>query len=476
MKQIVKKLLCRVLTLLLVFSLAACGEEQPAATDVTTTAPAVTAGVQVGYGRAVYTPKHNVQLAGYGQANERLAASVMDDVCVTCLAVTDEAGSTVLLFSCDASSSGGQTTTKILRKVEKATGVPQANMFYSATHTHSGPYNVAASTELEKASVEAAEAALATRAPAKMYLGSARTEGLNFVRHYLMSDGSCVGDNHGVIMPGATRVGHMTEADNEMQLVKFVREGQKDILIMNWQAHPTLAAGVDYTGISADFIGICRAEIEKELDCDFMYFQGASGNLNAFSNITSESPNGRNHVKHGQALAETALNALKDLQEAPLGAVKVTTTTYTAENDKDSSEILAAMVVYQDVIAGGGTEDEAEIATGGLINSNWEIISIGARAKAEPTTDITISAIAMGDLSFVAAPYEMFDTNGMFIKENSPFATTVIMGYCNGGHGYIASDAAFDYGCYEVDTRDFVRGTAENLADEYVKLLNALRG
>lgn len=472
-----KKLLSLILAAMLVLSLAACGDAQPAATDpATTTAPAAPAGVQVGYGRAVYTPKHNVQLAGYGQADERLAASVLDDVCVTCLAVTDEADNTVLLFSVDSSGTGGQTTTKILRKVEKATGVPQANIFYSATHTHSGPYNVAASTELEKASVEAAEAAMATRAVAKMYLGSAQTQGLNFVRHYLMSDGSCVGDNHGVVMPGATRVGHMTEADNEMQLVKFVREGQKDILVMNWQAHPTLAAGVDFTAISADFVGPCRTEIEEELGCEFVYFQGASGNLNAFSQIADESPNGRNHVKHGQALAKTAINAVKNLQEAPLGAVKIATSTYTAENDKDSSEVLAAMVVYQDVIAGGGTDDEAELATGGLINSNWEIISIGARAKADPTTDITVTAISMGELSFVAAPYEMFDTNGMYIKENTPFTTTVIMGYCNGTHGYIASDAAFDYGCYEVDTRDFVRGTAEGLANEYVSLLNQLHG
>jgi len=474
MKRVISMLLC----LMLVLSLVACGEAAPATTTQTTptTQPAANTAVQVGYGRAVYTPKHNAQLAGYGQANERLAETVLDDVCVTCLAVTDPDDNTVLLFSVDSSSSGGQTTTKILRKVEKETGIPQGNMFYSATHTHSGPYNVSVATELEKASVEAAKAALETRAPATMYLGSARTEGLNFVRHYLMSDGSCVGDNHGVVMPGATRVGHMTEADNEMQLIKFVREGQKDVLVMNWQAHPTLAAGVDFTAISADFIGPCRMEIEEKLDCEFMYIQGASGNLNAFSQIDGESPNGRNHVKHGKALAKTAINAVKDLQEAPLGTVKVVTTTYTAENDKDSSEVLAAMVVYQDVLAGGGTENEAELATGGLINSNWEIISIGARAKADPTTDVTISAISMGELSFVAAPYEMFDTNGMFIKEKTPFTTTVIMGYCNGGHGYIASDAAFDYGCYEVDTRDFVRGTAEALADEFVALLNQLHG
>ena len=75
-------------------------------------------------------------------------------------------------------------------------------------------------------------------------------------------------------------------------------------------------------------------------------------------------------------------------------------------------------------------------------------------------------------MGFAAAPYEMIDTNGMFIKENSPFTYTVIATLSNYSHGYFPSDFTFDTGSYEVDTTRFVRGTAERMADALVQMLD----
>jgi hypothetical protein len=85
-------------------------------------------------------------------------------------------------------------------------------------------------------------------------------------------------------------------------------------------------------------------------------------------------------------------------------------------------------------------------------------------------------AFAMGDLAIICAPYEMFCENGKFIKDNSPFAATVVMTMANGSHNYISSAEGFDYNCYEANTCRYVKGTAEALAEEYVGLLNALYG
>ena len=81
---------------------------------------------------------------------------------------------------------------------------------------------------------------------------------------------------------------------------------------------------------------------------------------------------------------------------------------------------------------------------------------------------------AFGDIGFVAAPYEMFDTNGVFIKENSPYEMTVIATLSNRANGYFPADATFDYGSYETDTAPYIRGTAEQLADQYVSMLTEL--
>ena len=82
-----------------------------------------------------------------------------------------------------------------------------------------------------------------------------------------------------------------------------------------------------------------------------------------------------------------------------------------------------------------------------------------------------LCAGCIGPLGFVTAPYEMFDTNGRFVKENSPCQMTFVMTCANGHHNYIASDLAFEYGSYEVHNRDLVRGTAEALVDTMVNML-----
>ena len=45
----------------------------------------------------------------------------------------------------------------------------------------------------------------------------------------------------------------------------------------------------------------------------------------------------------------------------------------------------------------------------------------------------------------------------------------------NSGAGYIASEAAFDHGCYEVDNRKFGRGTAEKAVEHFLEMLNDMK-
>ena len=68
----------------------------------------------------------------------------------------------------------------------------------------------------------------------------------------------------------------------------------------------------------------------------------------------------------------------------------------------------------------------------------------------------------------------MFDTNGMEVKQASPFKMTFMCAYTNGGNGYIPSSYAFSRGGYEVDTTRYVQGTGEALANELIRLLNTL--
>ena len=92
------------------------------------------------------------------------------------------------------------------------------------------------------------------------------------------------------------------------------------------------------------------------------------------------------------------------------------------------------------------------------------------------TTDDSNKRGAIGDIAFVTAPYEMFDVNGMYIKENSPYETTFVMTMANGANSYIAAEYAFEgRGTYEVHNRLLIKGTAEELASTFVDMLNSLK-
>jgi len=84
---------------------------------------------------------------------------------------------------------------------------------------------------------------------------------------------------------------------------------------------------------------------------------------------------------------------------------------------------------------------------------------------------LELSVLRIGQLAFVAAPYEMFCENGVYIKEHSPCAATVIMTCANDYQKYIPSARAYSHGCYEVDSRLFPKGTAEQLAEKLVCML-----
>ena len=75
----------------------------------------------------------------------------------------------------------------------------------------------------------------------------------------------------------------------------------------------------------------------------------------------------------------------------------------------------------------------------------------------------------------MTASYEMFSASALEIKGNSPFENTFILSCANGGHGYFATEAAYDYGSYESATSYFAKGCAEDAVTGLLALLDSLK-
>ena len=439
------------------------------------------ANLSVGFGRVDISPQESVPLRGYGYSSGRMSTNIQDPLYATCIAITDSSGSTVLLYTLDLINSFTDVMNAARQQISEQTGIPVDAILVACTHTHSGPDL----DNLNEPSVhryieslkgwmtQAALEALADVAPATVHTTSTQTENLNFVRRYLLSDGSYAGDNFGSFS-GKTIVGHETDADSQLQLASFRREGKKDIILANFQTHPHRSGGSDNTNVTADLIAPFRTKMESTLDCYFAYFTGASGNINPKSRIDSENITS-NYIEQGEALADYALDAYSTFQEIPVDSVKITKTVYMGQVDHTYDKWGSICVALVDhYMKYGDYGNYTSQLSGSGIKNIYMANAVGLRSQMPAYQELPLYAVSIGDLAFVTVPFEMFDTNGMQIKDGSPFSTTFVLTCAINSFSYLPSDLAFRHGGYAVDVTLFVRGTAEDLVESYLDMLDTL--
>lgn len=389
-------------------------------------------GFRVGYGRVDVTPTESVPLAGMGSSWEpRRSDEVLNKLYVTCIAFTDEADKTVLMYHMDILNTYDSIYAWI-PDIAQATEVPEGNIILAATHNHSGPsinnkeveYMSEYRAMFKQALIDAGLAALKDRKTAEMHITSSNPVNLNFVRHYVRADGTVHGEG-GNADEAHKYIGHTVDVDDQLQLIKFTRKGGKDVLLMNFQGHPMGHAEYRYAILSD--VDVIRQKVEAELDCQFAYFLGASGNVNSTSPIPEEQRT-TDYVSHGNAVAQEAITAAANFTKVNLGNIQLLT-----------EEVLASRK------DGGGSL-------------------------------IPATVFSIGDVAFLSAGFEMFCESGQAIKEASPFKMTFVATCSNGDFKYMPTLATYKYVAYETGTATWhVKGTAEELEETYKTLLNELK-
>lgn len=472
-----KKLISLVLVLIMVLGLCACGGNGEGGNSGSTAKE----GLHVGYAREKILPVGQVPLGGYGNSANRISTGFLDYPYATCVAFT-EGEDTVLLISTDLLRTTTSWTNTARDQIHAATGIPQQNIQIAATHTHSSPdisssdTSIAAYKDLYMAAmVKIAQEALADQAPTTLYSAKVQTEGLNFVRHYKMSDGSYAGDNFGDFSSNSI-VDHATKGDKEMILVKMEREGdKKDIMLMNFQAHPCFTGGSKETNISADFIGATRDAFEKETGMNFIYFTGAAGNQNVTSRISSEN----HHLsmkEYGEKLTSLAVEAMPGMTKIEGEGVRCTQLMYTYASHREGLDKLAEAQEVSDLFSQTGDTTTANaLAKQYGFHSVYQCRGIVASASRPETGTMELNAVYVAGLGFITAPYEMFTGTALYIKENSPFDTTIIMSMATEMVSYFPTAEAYDYGCYESFTARYAKGCAEDSAKQLVSMLESLK-
>ncbi len=444
--------------------------------------------MKAGFSRVDITPEFSVPLGGYGDEARRMSQVNLDPLYATCVALFDGENK-ALFYHLDLTACKTEVVDYCKAELEKAHGIPQKNIFFTATHTHSAPAlnnSMDCITKyieevLQPGILAAAGPALEDLEEAELYIGTGKTDGLNFVRRYLLSDGSYGGDNFGDFKKNFI-LGHETEADPTMQVLRWKRKTKKDILMVNWQAHPHRTGGFRKFDLSSDVIEHFRLTVERTGRYLFSYFQGCAGNLNTHSRIASENDyrtpdyycdENRGYKTHGRCLAQTCFDIVEDKMR-PVKADKIRTAEKVFEgpvNHAWDNKVDDAKRVIE--LWNGGQSDEARALALELgFNSVYHCTAVINRSTMPETFAYKIYAASIGDFAFVASPNELYDTTGIYLKNSSPFEMTFVCGYTNAhGCGYMPTTKAFAHGGYGCDTCRFPSGTAEKLADEMLDLL-----
>jgi hypothetical protein len=220
-----------------------------------------------------------------------------------------------------------------------------------------------------------------------------------------------------------------------MRVLRFVREGKEDIVLCNWQCHPCTAGvgSANATILSSDWVSTLRKTVEETEKVQFIYMQGAAGNLSNNGRIKGEKVNS-DYRKFGKELASFVSLAMQNEQDVAAGNIQVKREKVTVNYSKE----------YQKENNSGSSHS------------------------------MSLWAISFGGVGIATLPGELHDSLGVSLREKSPYDVTLFSGYTNGTYGYFAADFAYENGGYEVNSSRHERGTSEQMVDKLVGMLNEL--
>ena len=464
-----KRIFSIVLVALLVLSLCACGEKEPEKT------------LQVGFGREEITPQGAILIAGGGN-DDRISTGILDYLYVTCVAITDAQDNTALIITQDTVSSSEDFSITARESISKATGVPYENIIIAATHTHSSGKllgNATGSPEFTATYfnkiVTAAQKALEDRSPATAAMGNTRAEGLVFVRRYVLDDGTIQGAR-GNQSTSTTVTGHVWDANDTLQIVRFAREDKKDIILTGLGAHATFNGSTTQTNISADYPAGIRDYLEYNADCLVAHFIGAAGDQTPTTDIREEKHR-MNYFAYGERIGEIVCEYLPNLTPIADGNIRVATQTLTVDSQKGSTEKLAEAQALWDLFQKEGFAVAEKAAKEAGYAGIYDARAVVNHAKLPDTRDIIGTVISLGDMAFTAMPYEMHGGSARELLEASAFGEkTFVMTCANGAEGYIPDARGYEIGTYEAYTSYVVPGSGERLVAMYLDMLSGLKG
>lgn len=354
---------------------------------------------------------------------------------------------------------------RALAAVEKATGIPPANVLINATHTHHAPsvtvvhgYGVDAvfQKRVEEGIVKAvtdADANLADGCRFFFHLGEEKTVGGN--SRLLLKDNQVYW-----VGPMTDAVGPTGPFDPQLPVLAFKGPADKlRALIFNHSTHTigTIKGAVR----SPSFYGLAAQDLERELGGTVCFLEGASGSTH---NITPV-PTAMAVVRMKEAIT----GALKQAKERPVERIVSVKrpfrfTVRRFDEATEEQKVMRYLTRY--------APSHVEVIAPVFRDMRQQLAPLQGEER-----ETWIQAMVIGDVALVGVPAEYFTALGVDIKQRSPFKHTYVAELANDWIGYLPDRKGHEMGGYQtwMGQHSFAEiGTGERVADEVVEMLKKL--
>lgn len=455
--------------------------------------------LKVGVSEVNITPELGLRMSG--MPNAPVASGVQWPLMARAIVFEDDAGGRAAIVSLDLLSLAPETAIELRTAVVTGTPLLPEQVMVACSHTHRGPYTRAGMDEeanweylqlLRARLVSAVTTAWTSRRPARIKRGSVQAPGWTFNRRpvYKSDRGEQVGTQGPCYGPDFVRM--ESPADEQLQVLLAEDAGGRPLCgLVNYASHATVMGGEPV--YSADWPGAMTEALAERLGAPFGFLQGATGNQWPVDRtkpgpITERGPD---HArKMGSALADRAIHAVAGANTTELPLVRTASRVLSIPQRKVTKEQVDLARWYLEVAKPGVDQkaftrrltgrdftfydNHAYIQTWFCreLLGAWELQRHASTP--DPSEEVEVHAIAIGDLAIVGFPCEYFSEFGMRIKAESPFRQTFVVELANGAHGYVPTREAHEHGGYEPRlkmTSCLVPGAGERMCDAALQML-----
>ena len=352
---------------------------------------------------------------------------------------------------------------RIRAGVEKATGIPPAQLCIASSHTHNGgpaafwlPQEFADAPpflrdlmandgihadplycdHLIAQTISAVTEAHRKREPVKISVGSGKEENAAFNRRFRMRDGK-VYTHPGKVNPDIVE----PEGPSDPEVGVIAAWGENGDLrgcLVNFSCHCTTFGG---DVASADWVAYMENVIQSVMgrEAVVVFLPGAMGDQ---TQVDNQNPRRSEHgeiwsLRVGTAVGAEALKVLVRAEKGDGGTLTIRSEMLPLKRRVPSPARVAAC---REIVEEGIASDKKDT----IWHFAKEILILDWLCQNTPIVEAEIMAIQIGPAVLLTNPSEYFASSGRAIKAASAHPFTYVVTLANGDIGYVPPLAAFD--------------------------------